>query len=336
MKLYPIPGSMGYCTSESGKVYDSSLKECELYLTSDGYLHTTIKRADGSLWPMRVHRLVLMSQDVVPDNHTELTVNHLDMDKTNNRKSNLEWATHQENNVHSTLFRTDLKRPLILATTPEGKYRYFDNIPHVSLDLDLKPKEVWLSIKDDRPIDGWSFKHIRFDAAIPKELQKARRSIGAGVGTLPKKEVMVLDTDNGDVVTYPSLREAGIAFETSASHLHQSINRHDLTILKLFRKRYVVAYSDKGIPSFTEEMLDKARSRGQREVVVFVKESRALEIYRSAVEFYKRYNLSKKTVTTLLKKGGVSELHGLVFTYLNGRSPDLIKAHMERPGEMCV
>ena len=46
----------------------------------------------------RVHKLVM--QEFVCENH-KLDINHIDCDKTNNKLSNLEYCTRQENMIHA-------------------------------------------------------------------------------------------------------------------------------------------------------------------------------------------------------------------------------------------
>jgi len=69
-----------------------------------GYKKVTLK-CDGVRKDMRVHRLVVMSFLGEPSKEM---VNHIDGDKTNNKLSNLEWATRSENELHA--YGTGLKK----------------------------------------------------------------------------------------------------------------------------------------------------------------------------------------------------------------------------------
>ena len=55
----------------------------------------------------RIHRLV--GETFIPNPEGKRTINHKDGDKSNNRVSNLEWATHTENSLHA--FANGLRRP---------------------------------------------------------------------------------------------------------------------------------------------------------------------------------------------------------------------------------
>lgn len=63
-------------------------------------------RPDGQPRILRVHREIAMA--FVPGFRPGLTVNHKDGDKSNNAASNLEWATHSENNQHA--YNTGLRQ----------------------------------------------------------------------------------------------------------------------------------------------------------------------------------------------------------------------------------
>jgi len=336
MKYYRIPGTVNFKTSFDGRVFDSNNREVNTYINGDGYITASVKFETKGWRTLGVHRLIAMSQLELPLNYTELTVNHLDLDVKHNHQSNLEWATHQENNSHATVFRTDLNRPLILSTEPSGQHRYFDNVQHVSEVLGFEEGVVWQAIKKGATLLGWGFKHNRFDTARPKELQAARIENGNGVGTIPKRALIVMDTNTNACATYTSFLEAATDLTATQSHLHQSINRDGSTILKLFRKRYVVAYRDVGLPTYTANQLHRAKSRGKRSVIVYNVNRRCIEIYGSAVEFYTKYELSKKAVTTALSAEKLRNINGFIFTYLTAKNTDRLKSHIKRPGEMCA
>jgi hypothetical protein len=69
-------------------------------INSNGY--RTIKLyKNGAYITIAVHILVAKAFIANPDNRPE--VNHKDLDKLNNRSTNLEWVTHDENMVHGSL-----------------------------------------------------------------------------------------------------------------------------------------------------------------------------------------------------------------------------------------
>lgn len=93
-----------YQISNMGRVkslnYRNTNKECIMHPTIDDggylavifYIHSKPKR-------YRVHRLVatafLDNSDILPQ------INHIDADKTNNKTTNLEWCTSQQNIRHA-------------------------------------------------------------------------------------------------------------------------------------------------------------------------------------------------------------------------------------------
>lgn len=67
----------------------------------DGYRQITIQRSFGStaVWCLRVHRLIWeWMVGPIPD---DMQINHRDFDKANNRLSNLEIVTPQQNTQHA-------------------------------------------------------------------------------------------------------------------------------------------------------------------------------------------------------------------------------------------
>ena len=84
---YTYKQSHGYRTRE-GMILKSSLKE-------NGYARVSLGRNNQKL----IHRLV--AETFIPNPENKRTVNHKDGNKQNNCVDNLEWATHQENNIHA-------------------------------------------------------------------------------------------------------------------------------------------------------------------------------------------------------------------------------------------
>ena len=64
----------------------------------DGYPQFGLSH-NGKYYSHKAHRLV--AKAFIPNPENKSQVNHIDGDKTNNRSSNLEWATRSENMSHS-------------------------------------------------------------------------------------------------------------------------------------------------------------------------------------------------------------------------------------------
>lgn len=109
----PVPGYAGfYEVSDFGRVRSVSRlvpvgsalqlrvgRALRLSRSNSGYFCAGLWR-DGKVSNVFVHRLVLMAFEPRDDADT-LQGNHLDGDKSNNSRSNLEWATPSGNRLHS-------------------------------------------------------------------------------------------------------------------------------------------------------------------------------------------------------------------------------------------
>jgi hypothetical protein len=64
-----------------------------------GYLIVGLRKPGEKVRSMLVHRLVLMAFEPLPC-YENITVNHKNFDTQDNKISNLEWCTQEENNKH--------------------------------------------------------------------------------------------------------------------------------------------------------------------------------------------------------------------------------------------
>jgi len=135
VKFYPVRGyERIYSISKCGKVLRHPhirlkqplvLKEV---LSDYGYVRMALWR-EGVQKKFHIHRLVAIN--FIPNPRSLPYVNHIDLDKTNNKVDNLEWVTHQENMDHAIengLFNNKvLQKPVACIDLVSGKViAYFD------------------------------------------------------------------------------------------------------------------------------------------------------------------------------------------------------------------
>lgn len=118
---YHIPGHKNYVISREGEVIRlSDGFKPKIYTEKSGY--KTARLLVGNLkTQVRTHRLLGMVFIGRPSRHmdkefSELEINHIDSDKTNNSLDNLEWCNDYENTLHAHLNgKTDFNRKPIIA-----------------------------------------------------------------------------------------------------------------------------------------------------------------------------------------------------------------------------
>ena len=96
-----IPGYPDYRATASGVIWSYKRSTPSMMTpgtNNDGYLITTLRNR-GRSYTELVHRLVALA--LIPNPKKLPQVNHRNLNKQDNRSSNLEWATHKQNTNHS-------------------------------------------------------------------------------------------------------------------------------------------------------------------------------------------------------------------------------------------
>ena len=125
----PIEDFPNYHVSDLGRVKILSHKKTneatllKSYTIGHGYKSITLRNDNGRK-AFLIHRLVMKTFDPI-DDHT-LEVNHKDLDKSNNRLTNLEWNTRKQNMDHAAANgcmefkkRRGVENPIFGVATPD-------------------------------------------------------------------------------------------------------------------------------------------------------------------------------------------------------------------------
>ena len=97
--MIPIANFDGYLIDETGQVVNANKgNRLTPHLNENGYLYVTLRK-DNRSRTKAVHRLV--AETFIPNPDNKPFVNHIDADRTNPHRINLEWCTQSENIKHA-------------------------------------------------------------------------------------------------------------------------------------------------------------------------------------------------------------------------------------------
>lgn len=351
MEIRLIPTTLGFLADSEGNVYDHHTVKRTTYRNLDGYVTTNVLR-DGEWETVGVHRLVALAFHGLPKEGFD-HVNHRDGDVENNRPSNLEWVSAEQNNIHAEIFRKDNHRPSIIASMDHPQHpetMFFMNVWDASKLTGFEPLAIWDAIKNGTCVDeeqdresswitSWTFTFHSYSSNIPKELQKDRIKKRGNDGRMPERSVKIrpIDSeidDGSDVFRFSSIGEAARYFGVGTSAIHQAIPQRD--VVRVFKKKYQIAYDDQEFPELSEEDWERAKNSGPRDVVAYHYPTDRIYIFPSAAAFVEHSKLSKKAVMTALANNRLRKIgdwvslyydneisSALVMEYVKGSSPDV-------------
>lgn len=157
-----------YVRSDTGKTVDRYVADLIMKLQDhDGYDEVGLIYMNKTEYIM-VHRLVAQAFVPNPDNLPQ--VNHIDGNKRNNKLSNLEWCTGQENIDHAV--KTGLRHnpkginrsPHIIKCLETGET--FKSAKEASLKLNIPYSYIQDRIKDGLPCHGLHFESSKKDYRV--------------------------------------------------------------------------------------------------------------------------------------------------------------------------
>ena len=106
-----------YLINKEGSIYSKyKNKYMTPVITPEGYYKVALieKGKRKNCW---LHRLI--GESFIPNPHNKTTINHKNGIKTDNRLSNLEWATQGENNVHAIVTELNKKAKKVKQISKE-------------------------------------------------------------------------------------------------------------------------------------------------------------------------------------------------------------------------
>lgn len=308
--MIKVPRHDGISAGLDGKIYNSSGEPLIEYTNGDGY-KTVLVSENGKISTKGVHRLVAMAYHATEEDVNTLLVNHLDLDKANNKPRNLEWATSLENNIHAALMGVNSKSDRIIASNGND-YTLFRDCYALADFLDVEVETAYEIVVSGREYSNWTFKHRPSGKVIPKSLHRVNITERNVLGQVPRKPVTVVNIYTRETVEFDSIASAARHFNVPTHYVSQRVSDDTL---RLFNLNCMFFYGNKNdLPELTDEIITFVL-RGKKRPLICKLPDGGVTVYTSAKVFYTEQGLSKKAVTSRLSKDGAATYKGFTLAY---------------------
>lgn len=148
-----------YTINELGEVKHNGkiIKPCD---NGRGYLKVFVVTPDGRK-SIRIHRLV--AEAFLPNPDGLPVVNHIDGNKYNNRASNLEWVTHQQNTAH-WLSQTSRRKIPVARLGKKGQVLdIFLSVNAAAKYCNCDYRSLYEALKNNRQYKGQTWRYCEVE-----------------------------------------------------------------------------------------------------------------------------------------------------------------------------
>lgn len=165
-----IPKYPDYEASSFGYIRNISSKKVIKHYYNGGYAQMHLYN-NKVRFAVKLHRMI--AEAFIPNLENKPTVNHIDKDTTNNKPSNLEWATQQENNDHKVREKFNKKetnmRPVWKCHPISGeRIQRFESAKHAANVLHCLSQNIRQACRKDKQTSH-GFKWQYEEETIPDE-----------------------------------------------------------------------------------------------------------------------------------------------------------------------
>jgi hypothetical protein len=283
-----IPNVKGFFATDSGEIYNSKFVERNYYRNTDGYKTCSVKHNTKGWVTYGVHRLVASCYLNLDLDDLSTQVNHLNLNKEDNRCLNLECVTGLENNIHSELFSSPdepklniIKNGFIAKTVSLNELKTL-----YSKDL----IETWRMIKKGFTPDNCVIKYRKSGHA--KLVNKIVRQDWS------KVKIKVLNLDTGICETFESLKACADEHKTTASHVFSCISKRDK--IRLFKNKFIIQSDFETHLDIDPDVLINIRKNLKRKITA-VSNTGCKLCFESISELCRVLDLSRKTIFRCFK-----------------------------------
>lgn len=293
-----VPGSLDFTITETGIVFDKQGNVKNTYKNGSGYITVAIKLENGDWQTFGVHRLIALAYIPCQETDEKMTVNHIDGNIEHNHVSNLEWLTVEMNNIHAAMLSGTVDYPTVLLKSLDGVLKVVPNLRTASEMLKVSLVEVWNAFKNQSLVNDWYVFKYSKQSLQPEGLKKRSLPIGL-IGKMPTRSINVFDIETEEIWSFVSILAAARHFETKANNVFNCISTKEK--VRLFKQRYLVVDDGQPIPYLSPELKEKLIAIAGREVIAYNVKENYIRRYKSAKEFLRQTDISRKSVTSNLR-----------------------------------
>lgn len=221
--LIPIPEFEGYSIKEDGSVFShKNGRFLKHHLNENGYLYATLRKENRNR-TVAVHRLVAAAY--LPNPDQKPFVNHLDANRTNPHKDNLEWCTQAENIKHAYKIGNMSQKQNFSQEELDkllDRFEAGETMTGLASEMAVGLSRMTINLRNR------AHKTSRF-AAFEAELKRQKQLRNTEANVTKRTPVVQLSLSGGFIAGFPSITAAAKALGVSSSGpIHNALNPNNI------------------------------------------------------------------------------------------------------------